>query len=86
MGLLLWIVFGILAGSVAKLVMPGPDRLGMVGTILVGVAGAVVGGFIGALSGSGGLIGFDLRSFLMAVIGSFAVLFCYRSFSMRQMA
>src|SRR5438876_10903054 len=43
MGLLLWIVFGTVAGALAKLVMPGPDRLGMAGTILVGVAGAVVG-------------------------------------------
>ena len=86
MGLLLWIVFGIAAGSVAKSVMPGPDRLGMVGTVLVGVAGALIGGFIGALSGTGGLIGFDFRSFLMALIGSLAVLFCYRSFSMRAMA
>ena len=86
MGLLLWIVFGIAAGSLAKLAMPGPDHLGMFGTIFVGIAGAVVGGFIGALSGTGGLIGFDVRSFLMAIIGSLAVLFCYRSFSMRAMA
>jgi uncharacterized membrane protein YeaQ/YmgE (transglycosylase-associated protein family) len=86
MGLLLWIVFGIIAGSVARLLMPGPDRLGIVGTMLVGVAGAVVGGFIGALSGAGGLIGFDVRSLLMAIIGSLAVLFCYRTFSMRAMA
>jgi uncharacterized membrane protein YeaQ/YmgE (transglycosylase-associated protein family) len=86
MGILFWIVFGIAAGSVAKLVMPGPDRLGIVGTIFVGVAGAVVGGFIGAASGAGGLVGFDFRSFLMAVIGSLAVLFCYRTFSMRAMA
>lgn len=86
MGILLWIVFGIVAGSVAKAVMPGPDRLGVIGTILVGVAGAIVGGLIGAVSGSAGVIGFDLRSFLMAIIGSLAVLFCYRTFSMRAMA
>jgi len=86
MGLLFWIVFGIVAGSVAKLVMPGPDRLGLVGTILVGVAGGVIGGLIGAISGAGGLTGFDFRSLLMAIIGSLALLFCYRSFSMRAMA
>ena len=86
MGLLLWIVFGIVAGSAAKLAMPGPDRLGMIGTIFVGIAGAAIGGLIGAVSGTGGLIGFDVRSFLMAIIGSLAVLFCYRSFSMRAMA
>lgn len=86
MGILLWIVFGIVAGSAATAVMPGPDRLGVIGTILVGVAGAIVGGLIGAVSGSGGVIGFDFRSFLMAVIGSLGVLFCYRTFSMRAMA
>jgi uncharacterized membrane protein YeaQ/YmgE (transglycosylase-associated protein family) len=86
MGILLWIMFGLVAGSVAKLVMPGPDRLGLVGTILVGVAGAVFGGLIGFLSGTGGFAGFDFRSLLMAIIGSLGVLFCYRSFSMQAMA
>jgi uncharacterized membrane protein YeaQ/YmgE (transglycosylase-associated protein family) len=75
MGILLWIVFGIVAGSLAKLIMPGPDRLGVLGTILLGVAGAIVGGWIGAVLGSGGVTGFDFRSLLMAIIGSLAVLF-----------
>jgi uncharacterized membrane protein YeaQ/YmgE (transglycosylase-associated protein family) len=57
MGIFLWIVFGLVAGSVAKLVMPGPDRLGIVGTMLVGVAGAIVGGLIGAVLGGSGVIG-----------------------------
>jgi uncharacterized membrane protein YeaQ/YmgE (transglycosylase-associated protein family) len=86
MGILLWIVFGLLAGSVARWIMPGPDRLGMAGTVLLGVGGAVLGGTIGALFGSGGVTGFDLRSFLTAIIGSIAVLFCYRTLSMRAMA
>jgi uncharacterized membrane protein YeaQ/YmgE (transglycosylase-associated protein family) len=86
MGLLLWIVFGLVAGSVATRVMPGPDRLGLVGTLLLGVVGAVIGGLAGTLSGAGGFIGVDWRSFLMAIIASLAVLFCYRSFSMRAMA
>jgi len=86
MGILLWIVFGIVAGSVAKLIMPGPDRLGIIGTMLVGVAGAVIGGWIGAVIGSSGVTGFDVRSLLMAIIGSLAVLFCYRTFSMRALA
>lgn len=86
MGILLWIVFGIVAGSLAKLIMPGPDRLGVLGTILLGVAGAIVGGWIGAVLGSGGVTGFDFRSLLMAIIGSLAVLFGYRTFSMRALA
>jgi len=86
MGIFLWIVFGLVAGSLAKLVMPGPDRLGLVGTILVGVTGAIIGGLIGAVFGTGGVIGFDVRSLLMAIIGSLVVLFCYRSYSLRAMA
>jgi uncharacterized membrane protein YeaQ/YmgE (transglycosylase-associated protein family) len=86
MGIVLWIVFGIVAGSVAKSVMPGPDRLGLIGTILVGVAGALIGGLLGAVFGGSGMAGFDFRSFLMAIIGSLVVLFCYRSFSIRAMA
>ena len=86
MGIALWILFGILAGSVATLVMPGPDRLGVIGTILVGVAGAVMGGLIGAVLGGIGVLAFDFRSLLMAIIGSLAVLFCYRTYSMRAMA
>ena len=86
MGILLWIVFGLVAGSVARWIMPGPDRLGVVLTILLGVTGAVVGGAIGAMFGSVGVIGFDFRSLLTAIIGSIGVLFCYRTFSMRAMA
>jgi len=86
MGLLLWIVFGLVAGSVARWIMPGPDRLGVFATILLGVGGAVLGGVIGALFGSVGVMGFDFRSLLTAIIGSLVVLFCYRSFSMRAMA
>ncbi len=86
MGIFLWIVFGLVAGSVAKLVMPGPDRLGLIGTMLVSLAGAICGGLIGAVFSTGGVTGFDGRSLLMAIIGSLAVLFCYRSFSMRAMA
>jgi len=86
MGILLWIVFGLVAGSVARWIMPGPDRLGLVLTILLGVAGAVVGGAIGAMLGSASVIGFDFRSLLTAIIGSVVVLFCYRTFSMRAMA
>jgi uncharacterized membrane protein YeaQ/YmgE (transglycosylase-associated protein family) len=47
MGILPWIVFGLIAGALAKLIMPGQDPGGVIVTILIGIAGAVVGGFIG---------------------------------------
>jgi uncharacterized membrane protein YeaQ/YmgE (transglycosylase-associated protein family) len=83
MGILLWVVFGVVAGSVAKLVMPGPDRLGIIGTMLLGITGAVLGGFIGTSFGYGTAVGFDLRGLLMAIFGAIGVLFCFRAFSMR---
>ena len=85
MGILLWIVFGLIAGSFARLVMPGPIAGGLVVALGVGVGGAVLGGLVGTLVG-GSLMAFDLRSFLMAIIGSLAVLFSYRSYAMRAMA
>lgn len=78
MGILAWIIFGLLAGIVAKLIMPGPDPGGFFITILLGVAGALVGGFIGSLLGFGGISGFNLGSFLIAVLGAILLLFIYR--------
>ncbi len=78
MGILSWIVFGLIAGIVAKWIMPGKDPGGLIITILIGVAGAFVGGFIGSLIGFGGISGFDLRSMATAIVGALVLLFGYR--------
>ena len=78
MGILSWIVFGILAGAIAKWVMPGDDPGGIVVTMLLGIAGAVVGGFVGTRLGFGTVTGFDLRSLLVAVGGTLILLGGYR--------
>jgi uncharacterized membrane protein YeaQ/YmgE (transglycosylase-associated protein family) len=78
MGILSWIVFGLIAGAVAKLIMPGKDPGGWFVTILIGIAGAIVGGIIGSIVGFGGVTGFDLRSFLIAIAGSLLLLYGYR--------
>jgi uncharacterized membrane protein YeaQ/YmgE (transglycosylase-associated protein family) len=78
MGILSWIVFGLIAGVLAKLIMPGDDPGGCIVTTLIGIAGAVVGGYIGTLLGFGGISGFDLRSFLVAVGGALLLLLIYR--------
>lgn len=78
MGILAWIVLGLLAGMLAKLIMPGKDPGGVIITILLGIAGAVVGGFIGTLLGFGDISGFDLRSLGIAVCGAILLLFAYR--------
>jgi uncharacterized membrane protein YeaQ/YmgE (transglycosylase-associated protein family) len=80
MGLLSWIVFGLLAGIIAKFLMPGPDGGGIIVTIVLGVVGAVVGGFIGSALGLGDVTGFNVRSFIIAVGGAILVLLLYRRF------
>ncbi len=78
MGILSWIVFGLIAGVLAKLLMPGDDPGGCVITILLGIGGAIVGGFIGTFLGFGTVDGFDFRSFLIAVGGAVLLLAGYR--------
>jgi uncharacterized membrane protein YeaQ/YmgE (transglycosylase-associated protein family) len=81
MGILTWIVFGLIAGAIAKLIMPGNDPGGFIVTMLLGVAGALVGGFIGSALGFGGVDGFNFGSFLIAVLGAILLLVIYRSFA-----
>lgn len=83
MGILSWIVFGLLAGLVAKLLMPGRDPGGFFVTILIGIAGALVGGFIARALGMGDISGFNLGSFLIAVAGSIILLIGYRMIKRR---
>jgi uncharacterized membrane protein YeaQ/YmgE (transglycosylase-associated protein family) len=78
MGILSWIVFGLIAGALAKLIMPGKDPGGVIVTILIGVAGAVIGGFIANALGFGSVSGFDFRSFVIAIVGSLVLLAGYR--------
>lgn len=78
MGIIAWIIFGLIAGAIAKLIMPGRDPGGFIVTILIGIAGAVIGGFIGTQLGWGGVSGFDLRSFGIAVVGALLLLLVFR--------
>ncbi|MDX1947262.1 MAG: GlsB/YeaQ/YmgE family stress response membrane protein [Pirellulaceae bacterium] len=83
MGILIWIVFGIVSGAVARQVMPGPDPLGLVGSILLGLGGGLLGGTIGMLTTGTVVPGLDVRSLLMAIAGSLLTLLLYRSYAMR---
>ena len=77
MGIIAWIVFGLLAGWVAKMLVPGRDPQGCIITMVIGVLGAVIGGFIGSWLGFGAVTGFNLKSFLIAVVGSVLLLALY---------
>ena len=78
MGIIAWIVLGLVAGVLAKILMPGRDPGGIIVTTVIGIAGALVGGFIGTKLGFGDISGFDLRSLAIAVGGAFLLLFVYR--------
>lgn len=79
MSIIGWILFGLIVGVVAKLLMPGRDPGGMIVTILLGIVGALIGGVLGRLLGWYGEN--DPVGFIMAVIGAILVLFAYRKLS-----
>lgn len=81
MGILGWIILGLLAGMIAKAIMPGDDPGGIFVTTLIGIVGAVVGGLIASAIGIGDLDEFfDIGTWLLAIGGSLLVLLAYRAF------
>ena len=84
MSILGWMVFGLIVGVVAKLIMPGRDPGGMIVTILLGIAGALVAGFLGRALGWYG--DNDPVGFVMATIGAILLLVVYRQFRGRAVA
>lgn len=79
MGILTWILVGLVAGLLGKIAMPGPDPGGLILTVIVGIAGAIVGGLVvNQLLGGPGVTGFNLPSILVATLGSIILLALYR--------
>ena len=78
MGIITWIVLGLVAGALAKLIMPGDDPGGIIITVLLGIVGAFVGGYVGTLLNLGSVDKFDVRSLLLAVGGAVLLLVAYR--------
>jgi uncharacterized membrane protein YeaQ/YmgE (transglycosylase-associated protein family) len=78
-GILAWIVVGLIAGILAKIAMPGPDPGGIILTIVIGIVGALIGGFVvNSLLGGPGVTGINLSSILVATLGSIIFLAIYR--------
>ncbi|MFO7983195.1 MAG: GlsB/YeaQ/YmgE family stress response membrane protein [Desulfuromonadales bacterium] len=78
MGVLAWIIMGLVVGVLAKFFMPGRDPGGIVVTILLGIGGAFVGGYLGSILGLGTVTGFNLGSLLLATGGAILLLIVYR--------
>jgi uncharacterized membrane protein YeaQ/YmgE (transglycosylase-associated protein family) len=78
MGIITWIIVGLIAGALAKLILPGDDPGGIIVTILIGIAGAFVGGFVFSLLGGSGATGFNIWSIVVATVGAIILLAIYR--------
>ena len=83
MGVLSWIILGLIVGIIAKILMPGKDPGGIVMTIILGITGAFLGGYISSTLGLGSVTGFDIRSLGIAVVGAFLILLIYRRIKSR---
>ncbi|HTN45358.1 MAG TPA: GlsB/YeaQ/YmgE family stress response membrane protein [Flavipsychrobacter sp.] len=78
MGILSWIVFGLIAGAIAKLLHRGPDPGGWIVTIIIGVLGAMVGGWLFGTVLGWETSGWTLKSFVSAIVGAIILLALYR--------
>ena len=79
MGVVAWLIFGLIAGAIAQLLVPGEDPgsgglLGIVMTIVIGIAGALIGGWVGTQLGWGSVTSFDIRSLGLAILGAVLLL------------
>lgn len=84
MGILYWLLFGFVIGTIARYVMPGPEPGGYLVTILLGIVGGMVGGLISTFLGMGDVNGFDFKSIIFATIGACIVIWGYKKFKLRQ--
>jgi uncharacterized membrane protein YeaQ/YmgE (transglycosylase-associated protein family) len=80
-GIISWIVVGLIAGILGKLIMPGRDPGGFLLTIVIGMVGAIVGGLLVNLLGGAGVTGFNIWSILVATLGAVVLLALYRLFA-----
>lgn len=83
MNIIAWIVFGLVVGVIANYIDPRPAKEGLLGAVLLGVLGSLLGGFLGSLLFGVEITGFDLPSFIVAVIGALVLLFAGRAFVKR---
>ena len=88
MGIIGWVLLGLLAGLIAKAIVPGAERVGLILTTLLGIAGALLGGFLATAFGFGDPIDefFDISTWLAAIVGALVILFLWNAIRGRQLA
>ena len=88
MSIIAWIVLGLLAGLIAKAIMPGAERVGIIITTILGVVGAMLGGFLATALGFGDAIDefFDISTWIAAIVGALIILFVWNAISNRRTA
>ncbi|MFI9210049.1 GlsB/YeaQ/YmgE family stress response membrane protein [Streptomyces sp. NPDC053253] len=86
MGIIAWIILGLLAGVIAKMLMPGKDPGGFIVTTLIGIVGALLGSWLGkVIFGVDSVDGFfELSTWIAAIVGSLILLALYRLFARRR--
>ena len=82
MGLIVWLVIGLIAGFLARAIVPGRDSMGVVGTIVLGLIGSLIGGFLGNLFVEGDM-DLEAAGIIGSIIGAVVALFAYRAMSSR---
>ncbi len=83
MGIILWIIFGALVGWIASLIMKTDAEQGPLMNIIVGIIGAVLGGILMNFLGQGGVSGFNLYSFIVALLGAIVLIAIVKAFTRR---
>ena len=83
MGILSWLILGLIVGALAKWIMPGEDPGGILVTMGLGIGGAFVGGFLASLMGLGSVSGINVWSVMIATLGALILLFGYRKLKPR---
>lgn len=79
MGFIVWIIFGALVGWIASLIMSTNSQQGLILNIIIGIVGAVIGGWFMTFLGGSGVTGFNLYSFVVAVLGSVILIFIVKA-------
>ena len=82
-GFIWWLIIGLIAGALARLIMPGRDPMGIIATILLGIVGSIIGGLVSVAIWGSGTNGFQPAGLLLSLLGAIVVLWIWRMIKSR---